>query len=181
VFERYTEKARRVIFFARYEASQLGSEWIEPEHLLLGLLREDRNIFAKVLGSERHFDNAAQLMGLELSGKVISTSVDLPLSHPAKRVLAYGAEESEKAGHVPIGSQHLLLGLLREPGIACDFLEKNGLELAAARTALRTGVSPLTNRQIVEGLRAQFGLMMARINPELEPSVIYKAGVEKAK
>ena len=54
MFERYTEKARRVIFFARYEASQFGSPYIETEHLLLGLIREDKNISYKILSTGGH-------------------------------------------------------------------------------------------------------------------------------
>jgi ATP-dependent Clp protease ATP-binding subunit ClpC len=52
MFERYTEKARRVIFFARYEASQFGAQWIETEHILLGLLREDKPLVIRLFGSD---------------------------------------------------------------------------------------------------------------------------------
>src|SRR6202140_4779469 len=94
MFERYTEKARRVIFFARYEASQFGSAQIETEHLLLGVLREDKALANRFLRSAATVESIRQQIE-ELatrSGKV-STSVDLPLSHESKRVLAYAAEE----------------------------------------------------------------------------------------
>ena len=97
MFERYTEKARRVIFFARYEASQFGSPYIETEHLLLGLLREDKQLANRFLRSHAAVDSIRkQIEGHTTVREKVSTSVDLPLSHECKRVLAYGAEEAER-------------------------------------------------------------------------------------
>src|SRR5450432_4946918 len=114
MFERYTEKARRVIFFARYEASQFGSPYIETEHLLLGILREDKPLVQQCL--PRDASETIRLAVEELTTKreKVSTSVDLPLSQPSKRVLAYAAEESERLKQKEIGTEHLLLALLRE-------------------------------------------------------------------
>src|ERR1700742_1766059 len=131
MFERYTEKARRVIFFARYEASSFGSPYIETEHILLGVLRED-----KVLG-QRFFqeDGAADSIRKQVEAgttvrEKISTSVDLPLSNECKRVLAYAAEEAELFSHPHIGTEHLLLGLLREEKcFAAEMLRERGLKL----------------------------------------------------
>src|SRR5262249_41259506 len=89
VFERYTEKARRVIFFARYEASQFGSLSIEPEHILLGLLREDTqlvqhlfpNLPAAVQSIRKEIEQRIQ------EGEKVPASVDLPLSPQARRAL----------------------------------------------------------------------------------------------
>src|SRR5271157_5115660 len=115
MFERYTEKARRVIFFARYEASQFGSPYIETEHLLLGLLREDKALANRFLRSHAAVESIRkQIEGHTAPREKVSTSVDLPLSHECKRVLAYGAEEAERLTHKHIGTEHLLLGLLRE-------------------------------------------------------------------
>ena len=115
MFERYTEKARRVIFFARYEASQFGSPYIETEHLLLGLLREDKALANRFLRSHAAVESIRkQIEGHTTIREKVSTSVDLPLSHECKRVLAYGAEEAERLNHKHIGTEHLLLGLLRE-------------------------------------------------------------------
>jgi len=114
MFERYTEKARRVILFARYEAAQFGRELIETEHLVLGLLREDKALARRFLQG-----NTIETLRPEieqqttLRGKV-STSIDLPLSDESKRVLAYSAEEAERLNHNHIGTEHLLLGVLRE-------------------------------------------------------------------
>lgn len=138
MFERYTEKARRVIFFARYEASQFGSPYIETEHLLLGLLREDKALTNRFLrahkvveGIRREIENATVIR------EKTSTSVDLPLSNESKRVLAYAAEEAEKLGHKHIGTEHLLLGLMREEKcFGAELLKQNGLKLEAVREEL---------------------------------------------
>lgn len=115
MFNLYTEKARRTIFFARYEASQLGSPYIETEHLLLGLLRENGALAHRFLHSYESVESIReQIVGHTTAGKKISTSVDLPLSNESKRVLAYAAEEAERLSHKFIGTEHLMLGLLRE-------------------------------------------------------------------
>src|ERR1700676_604717 len=108
MFERYTEQARRVIFFARYEASQYGSPVIDTEHLLLGILREDKRL-TKILPSSAAEPIRAQIDTRTLVRERISTSVDLPLSNASKRVLASGAEEAERLNHRHIGSEHLML------------------------------------------------------------------------
>ena len=93
MFERYTEKARRVIFFARYEASEFGSPYIETEHLLLGLLREDKTLANRLLHSDAVVDSIReQIEAHSTMGDKIPTSVDLPLSQECKRILAYGAK-----------------------------------------------------------------------------------------
>ena len=132
MFERYTEKARRVIFFARYEASQFGSPYIETEHLLLGLLREDKALANRFLRSHAAVDSIRkQIEGHATIREKVSTSVDLPLSHECKRVLAYGAEEAERLNHKHIGTEHLLLGLLREEKcFAAEILHERGLRLS---------------------------------------------------
>jgi ATP-dependent Clp protease ATP-binding subunit ClpA len=109
MFERYTEKARRIIFFARYEASQFGSPYIETEHLLLGLLREDKALTNRFLRSHASVESIRkQIEGHTTIREKVSTSVDLPLSNECKRVLAYAAEEAERLSHKHIGTEHLL-------------------------------------------------------------------------
>lgn len=154
MFERYTEKARRVIFFARYEASQFGSPEIEPEHLLLGLMRENRGIFKPAAGpSAPIFIEFRQLLEARTSrGAVISTSVDLPLSEDAKRALYVAAEEAQALSHQHIGSEHLLLGILRVDGsFAAQFLERQGMSAAALREELRKSGSADTRLGAVAG------------------------------
>ena len=138
MFERYTEKARRVIFFARYEASQFGSPYIESEHLLLGLLREDKALTNRFLRSHASIESIRkQIEGHTTVREKVSTSVDLPLSHECKRVLAYAAEEAERLSHKHIGTEHLLLGLLREEKcFAAEILRERGLRLSTIREEL---------------------------------------------
>src|SRR5205814_4092267 len=135
MFERYTERARRVIFFARYEASQFGSTTIETEHLLLGLIREDKNLTNRFLRSHSSIESIRkQIEGRTTIREKVSTSVDLPLSQECKRVLAYAAEEAERLGHEHIGTEHLLLGLLREEkSFAAELLHERGLRLSEFR------------------------------------------------
>jgi bifunctional UDP-N-acetylglucosamine pyrophosphorylase/glucosamine-1-phosphate N-acetyltransferase len=138
MFERYTEKARRVIFFARYEASQFGSPYIETEHLLLGILREDKALTNRFLRSHASVESIfKQIQEHTVVREKVSTSVDLPLSNESKRVLAYAAEESDRLGHKVIGAEHLLLGLLREEKcFAAAILLERGLKLKQVRTEL---------------------------------------------
>src|SRR5207249_5063240 len=138
MFERYTEKARRVIFFARYEASQFGSPYIETEHLLLGLLREDKQLTNRFLRSQISVVTIRkQIEGRTQVREHISTSVDLPLSQECKRVLAYAAEEAERLSHQHIGTEHLLLGLLREQkSFAAEILQERGLRISEVREEL---------------------------------------------
>jgi hypothetical protein len=129
MFERYTEPARRAIFFGRYEASQFGSPYIETEHLLLGLFRQDKALANQFLTSCEKLEDIRRAITLrgEPVAK-ISTSVDLPLSHESKRVLAYAAEEAERMKHKHIETAHLLLGLLREEkSFAARLLNQQGL------------------------------------------------------
>jgi hypothetical protein len=113
MFERYTEKARRAVFFARYEASQLGSPFIETEHLLLGILREYKRLVSTLPAGAVALVRK-QIAALAPSRPSIATSVDLPISKASGRVLALAAEEAEGLGHRYISCQHILLGLLRE-------------------------------------------------------------------
>ena len=136
MFERYTEKARRVIFFARYEASQFGSPRIESEHLLLGVLREHKGI-TRLLPMVEAESIRKQIEAAIPRHAPSSTSVDLPLSKEGKRVLAYGAEEAERLNHRHIGTEHLLLGLLREENcFAAKLLVERGAVLAELRTRI---------------------------------------------
>src|SRR5262245_36036363 len=145
MFERYTERARRVIFFARYEASQFGSMTIETEHLLLGLLREDRNSITRFVHRVSSVDTVRVLIESRLTVREkVATSVDLPLSEECKRILAYAAEEAEMLRHQHIGTEHLLLGMLREPTCgAAEILDQSGLKLNALRAQLIRSSGPV--------------------------------------
>ncbi len=143
MFERYTESARRVIFFARYEASQLGDTYIETQHLLLGLTHEDASLLLDFISQEQALSIRQQIeseAAVRNQGQPkLPTSVDLPLSNESKRVLAYSAEEAERLRDRHIGVEHMLLGLLREQGtFAAKLLAKNGLELNIVREHLKS-------------------------------------------
>jgi len=115
MFEKYTEKARRVIFFARYEASQLGSKAIETEHILLGLLREDKSL------ANRFFKRAQvtvdsirkEIEQRSTRREKVSTSVELPLSEQSKSVLSFASEEADRLLCNYIGTEHILPGLFQ--------------------------------------------------------------------
>ncbi len=177
MFERYTEKARRVIFFARYEASQFGSPYIETEHLLLGLLREDKTLANRFLRSHAAVDSIRkQIEGHTTIREKVSTSVDLPLSHECKRVLAYGAEEAERLSHKHIGTEHLLLGLLREEKcFAAEILHERGLRLSTIREELQRSQSEKvsSNRPKESSLLAEFSrdLTQAAMDTSLDPLI----------
>ena len=98
MFERFTEKARGVILFARYEASHYGSPYIETEHLLLGLLREEKSVHLWVPKAQPEIIRQ-RIDAASYKRPPTSTSVDLPLSNEAKRVLKYAADESERLAH----------------------------------------------------------------------------------
>jgi ATP-dependent Clp protease ATP-binding subunit ClpC len=150
MFERYTEKARRTIFFARYEASNTGSREIETSHLLLGALRENHGL----LGDHQAATKFIEQYRLEITPSEpdeISTSVDLPLSHASKRALHFAAEEATQLGHRYIGTEHLFLGLLREDkNIAARLSRDHGIDISAfrdrlAKAAPKTPGSPGAN------------------------------------
>jgi Clp amino terminal domain, pathogenicity island component/Putative restriction endonuclease len=144
MFERYTEKARRVIFFARYEASEFGSSSIETEHLLLGLLREDKALTNRFLPAIDSVESIRQrVRAVTPARPKISTSVDLPLSQESQRVLAYAAEETERLSHKHLGTEHLLLGLLREENcLAATLLREHGLAIETVREEVAARKAP---------------------------------------
>jgi ATP-dependent Clp protease ATP-binding subunit ClpC len=177
MFERYTEKARRVIFFARYEASQFGSPYIETEHLLLGLLREDKALATRFLRSAAALETIRKQIEAHTTQRdKVPTSVDLPLSHECKRVLAYAAEEAERLNHKHIGTEHLLLGLLREDkSFAAEILHERGLRLAHAREEVARSSSERASstRPKESSLLGEFSrdLTQAAVDGVLDPLV----------
>jgi ATP-dependent Clp protease ATP-binding subunit ClpC len=136
MFERYTERARRVLFFARYEASQLGSISIETEHLLLGLIREGKGLTSRIFArSHLSLENIRkEIEGRTVFREKVSTSVEIPFSAETKRVLQFAAEEADRLLHNYIGTEHLLLGILREErSVAASILMEKGMRLHTVR------------------------------------------------
>ncbi len=136
MFERYTERAKRVIFFARYEAAQLGSNSIDTEHLLLGLVREGKGLPSRIFAKSQL---SLESIRKDVEGRIVirdqvSTSVEIPLSGDSKCVLTYAAEEAERLAHSYVGTEHILLGILRtEDSIAASILHDRGLRVNAVR------------------------------------------------
>ena len=157
MFERYTEKARRMIFFARYEASQLGSPSIETEHLLLGLFRADVALSLRFLGSHAGLESIRKQINEQAALRErISTSVDIPVSDEGKQVLALAAEEAQRLGHSHIGTEHLFLGLLREEkGVAAQILRERGLRLDDFREELERALAEIDTEAQKKQMRAE--------------------------
>jgi ATP-dependent Clp protease ATP-binding subunit ClpA len=154
MFERYTQGSRRVIFFARYEASNYGSEYIETEHLLLGILREDRALaarLAKDIVAEREI--RLEIEGRTSRGKPFPVSVEVPLSQEGKDVLNLAADSADQMGHRMIGTEHLLLGILRvENCLAAQILVARGLKQGSLQEEIAKLRSPQTSMPTAEGL-----------------------------
>lgn len=135
MFERYTEKARRIIFFGRYEASEFGCELIEADCLLLGIARENPELCIRWLAMN-YTQLRERIAELYPRKSKLTASTDLPLSNASKRVLAYAAEEADRLGDRHIGSEHLFLGLLREGGTASEILKARHEDLKSVRKAI---------------------------------------------
>ena len=116
MFERFTESARRAVFFARYEASQYGSSYIDTEHLLLGLWREDLTVRRLLKDTELDSEVRREIEKTLVSGQPIPFSNEVPLSADAKRALILAAEEADRFGQRQINTEQMLLGLLRIDG-----------------------------------------------------------------
>ena len=166
MFERYTERARRVLFFARYEASQLGSVSIETEHLLLGLIREGKGLTSRIFArSEVVLDSVRkEIEGRTVLREKVSTSVDIPFSAETKRALQCAAEEADRLLHTYIGTEHLLLGILREDrSLAASILMEKGLRLSA----VREDVVALLNEKTAAPPRAKDAPLLAEFSRDL--------------
>lgn len=141
MFERFTEKARRVIFFARYEASELGGLEIEPEHILLGLAREDPALQGRFNSTEWL---RKQLESQTPNRDKLSTSVDMPVSHGVQLVFRYAADEAATLHHQLIDCGHLVLGLLRiKDGLAANFLQQHGIHYETYREVVGMAATPV--------------------------------------
>jgi len=173
MFERYTERARRVLFFARYEASQLGSRAIGTEHMLLGLLREGHGAAARICRDagldfgQTHLEIAHTFE----DRPKLSTAVEIPFTPEGRGALERSTEEADRLKHRHIGTVHLLLGLLGEPGSAVSaILGRVGLNLDRARHAA-SGL-PDSGDEIAQkpalARETHIVLVQATIRPEMQ-------------
>jgi ATP-dependent Clp protease ATP-binding subunit ClpC len=186
MFERYTERARRVLFFARYEATQLGSTSIETEHLLLGLIREGKGLTSRIF-ARSHLSLESirkEIEGRTVFREKVQTSVEIPFSAETKRVLQFAAEEADRLLHTYIGTEHLLLGILREErSAAASILYEKGMRLASVREdivqLLNEKTAPARPKETP--LLAEFSrdLTEAAMRNQLDPLVGRAAEVER--
>ncbi|HEX2953162.1 MAG TPA: Clp protease N-terminal domain-containing protein, partial [Bacillota bacterium] len=135
MFERFTERARRVVFLSQQEAARLQHNVVGTEHLLLGLIAEGEGVAAKALESmgislERVQNEIERIIGI---GETPPTA-EIPFTPRAKRVLELALDEGRQLGHNYVGTEHILLGLIREgEGIAAQVLKNLGADLDKVR------------------------------------------------
>jgi ATP-dependent Clp protease ATP-binding subunit ClpC len=136
MFERFTDRARRTIVFAQDEARGLNHNWIGTEHLLLALIREGHGVGAKALESMQVSLDAARQQVESMIGRGQNPVGDghIPFTPRAKKVLELSLREALQLGHNYIGTEHILLGLIRESdGVAAQVLVNLGCDLNRAR------------------------------------------------
>lgn len=139
MWQRFTERARKVVFFAQEEAQKFGEGYVSTEHILLGLVRDDDSTAARVLErlGVKHGRIRTEIEKQLPSGDEILPQ-DMSLTPRAKRVIDLAYDEARKLKNNYIGTEHLLLGLIRErDGLAGSVLKKLGVELERARQAVR--------------------------------------------
>jgi ATP-dependent Clp protease ATP-binding subunit ClpC len=136
MFERFTDRARRVVVLAQDEARGLNHNWIGTEHLLLAVIREGHGVGAKALESMQISLDAARQQVESLIGRGQNPVGDghIPFTPRAKKVLELSLREALQLGHDYIGTEHILLGLIREgDGVAAQVLVSLGCDLNRAR------------------------------------------------
>ncbi|KOR35515.1 Clp protease ClpX, partial [Planktothricoides sp. SR001] len=136
MFERFTEKAIKVIMLAQEEARRLGHNFVGTEQILLGVIGEGTGVAAKVLKAMGVNLKDARIEVEKIIGRGSGfVAVEIPFTPRAKRVLELSLEEARQLGHNYIGTEHLLLGLIREgEGVAARVLENLGVDLSKVRT-----------------------------------------------
>jgi hypothetical protein len=149
LFARFTERARRVVFFARYWAAQRGSESIETEHLLLGLIEEDGSRIGRLLGNESSRESIVSEIDLHTTRQERrSEGLSVPLTSESKRILELAAEAADQLGHTEIETRHILLGFLRaEDSLATSILMSVLKEGRRSRDAFRDDIIRSLNEE----------------------------------
>jgi ATP-dependent Clp protease ATP-binding subunit ClpC len=136
MFERFTKGARHSLFFARLSASEYGSPTVETEHFLLGILHADPNVIGRFLPSKTAKEIRADV-DKRIPKQNAYTGIDIQLSNPCKRILAYAVEEADRLFHRHIDVGHFLIGVVREEdGVAGLILRTAGFDLASVREQL---------------------------------------------
>ena len=187
MFERFTDRARRVVVLAQEEARLLNHDYIGTEHLLLGLIHEGKGVAAKALDGMGITEEAVrqQVEDIIGRGKQAARSGHIPFTPRAKKVLKLSLRESLQLGHPYIGTEHILLGLIREgDGVAAQVLVRLGADMettrhqvvellqgyqgqdegAAARARRRLGGVPRRERRLLPELLARFDSIESRLS-----------------
>jgi ATP-dependent Clp protease ATP-binding subunit ClpC len=135
MFERFTEPARRALFFARFATTEVGGITIEAEHILIGLLRSPDPVLTRFLNAQLFpIDSVrAQVEEQIRTPEKVSTSAEIPFSVGAKRLLELCEREADMLGHSHIGTEHMVLAMLRQDGPLATLLTSHGLRLGDAR------------------------------------------------
>ena len=138
MFERFTDRARRVIVLAQDEAKMLNHNYIGTEHILLGLIHEGEGVAAKALEQMGISLEAVREQVIEIIGQGSTPPTGhIPFTPRAKKVLEYSLREALQMNHSYIGTEHILLGLIREgEGVAAQVLIKLGADLNRVRTTV---------------------------------------------
>jgi ATP-dependent Clp protease ATP-binding subunit ClpC len=170
MFERFTDRARRVIVDAQNEARSLGHNYIGPEHLLLGLINEGDGVGAKALEAMQISTDTVRGRIEEIAGRGQGPpgTGHIPFTPRAKKVLELSLREALQLGHNYIGTEHILLGLIHEgDGVAAQVLVGLGVDLDRTRQLV---IQILTGRQreesasaVAEDLRGRLAAMAARL------------------
>src|SRR5262245_44740939 len=151
MFERYTEQARRALFFARYEAFERGSPFIETEHVLLALFRDEQSLTARVFArAGLSLDGVRRQVKARTSQHApLTESSEVPFSAGTKRVLQYAAQEADRLLHNHVGTEHVLLGLFREEqATAAAILRDLGLRISTVRDQIVESMSSFTSLEL---------------------------------
>jgi ATP-dependent Clp protease ATP-binding subunit ClpC len=141
MFERYTDRARRVVVMAQEEARELGHNYVGTEHILLGLIHEGTGVAAQALTAlgVSLDESRAQVEAIIGRGDLASVqNGPIPFTPRTKKVLELAAREAQELGHSYIGTEHILLGLMREgDGVGAQILTSAGIEFSAVRHQIR--------------------------------------------
>ena len=148
MFERFTDRARRAVVLAQEEARLLDHNYIGTEHILLGLMAEGEGVAAKVLEAMKIDRDAVRRQVTELIGQGGSAPIGhIPFTPRAKKVLELSLREALQLGHNYIGTEHMLLGLIREgQGVAAQVLHRLGADLAQVMVLLPSAEAPRPSR-----------------------------------
>jgi ATP-dependent Clp protease ATP-binding subunit ClpC len=147
--ERFTQRARRVLSLAHQEAERMRHNYIGTEHLLLGLIREDGGVAGRVLHELGLEPDRVQEMVERLTGSGTYRGGKLDLSPGTQQVLEYAVEEARRMGHHYIGTEHLLLGLVRYgEGVALDVLRKLGITPEQIRRQTRRVLQESSSQRV---------------------------------